>query len=73
MIDWQDPEVIESCSLAFVDVTFLMLGLYGWECLHSCHVENALLRRQLSFQWHMVSICMHSVFSNFLHSSCLLC
>ncbi|KAG2144508.1 hypothetical protein DEU56DRAFT_206233 [Suillus clintonianus] len=55
MIYWQDPEVIESWTVAFVDITFLMLGLYVWGYIHSCQVEKALFRRQFPFQWQMVS------------------
>ncbi|KAG1743056.1 hypothetical protein EDB19DRAFT_582936 [Suillus lakei] len=55
MTNWQDPQVIYNWSVAFADITFLMLGLFGWSYLHSCQVENALLRRQLSFRWQMVS------------------
>lgn len=74
MVNWQDPEVIESWNAVFVDITLVILGLYGcvspaystevrrdqyidrWSYIHSCQVESALLRRQLSFQWRMVSI-----------------
>lgn len=55
MVNWQDPEVIENCSSVLVDITFAILGLYGWSYINSCQVESALLRRQLLFRWQMVS------------------
>lgn len=54
MVNWQDPEVIESWSTALLDINLVMLGLYGWSYIHSCQVESALLRRQLPFRWRMV-------------------
>ncbi|KIK49032.1 hypothetical protein CY34DRAFT_431025 [Suillus luteus UH-Slu-Lm8-n1] len=44
MVNWQDPEVIESWNAVFVDITLVILGLYGWSYIHSCQVESALLR-----------------------------
>jgi hypothetical protein len=54
MVNWQDPEVIESWSAVLIDITFVVLGLYGWSYINSCQIESALLRRQLPFQWRMV-------------------
>ncbi|KAG2110523.1 uncharacterized protein F5147DRAFT_127151 [Suillus discolor] len=48
------------------DITFVMLGLYGWSYINSCQVESALLRRQLPFRWRMVSTCMVFEFDAFL-------
>ncbi|KAG1845705.1 hypothetical protein DFJ58DRAFT_505941 [Suillus subalutaceus] len=55
MVNWQDLEVIENWTAVLVNITFVVLGLYGWSYIHSCQVENALLRRQLPFRWQMVS------------------
>ncbi|KAG2110525.1 uncharacterized protein F5147DRAFT_127162 [Suillus discolor] len=54
MVNWQDSQVIEDWSAVLVDITFVMLGLYGWSYINSCQVESALLRRQLPFRWRMV-------------------
>ncbi|KAJ8583975.1 hypothetical protein M405DRAFT_487199 [Rhizopogon salebrosus TDB-379] len=66
MVNWQDPKVIEQCSIGFVDVNLLLLGFYGWYYLQ---VETALLRRQLAFRWPMVSYVTGRIF--FLMSATL--
>ncbi|KAG2065551.1 hypothetical protein BDR04DRAFT_1108290 [Suillus decipiens] len=55
MVNWQDPQVIESWSEVLVDTNSVILGLYGWSYVLSCQIESALLRRQLPFQWGMIS------------------
>lgn len=55
MVNWQDPQVIENWTEVLVNITFVILGLFGWSYIHSCQIESALLRRQLTFRWQIVS------------------
>ncbi|KAG2040031.1 hypothetical protein BDR03DRAFT_1090141 [Suillus americanus] len=55
MVDWQDSQVIDKWTAVLVNITFVVLGLYGWSYIHSCHIEIALLRRRLPFRWQMIS------------------
>ncbi|KAG2147847.1 uncharacterized protein EDB93DRAFT_391524 [Suillus bovinus] len=62
MVNWQDPQVIENWGAVLVNITFFMLGLYGWSYINSCQVESALLRHRVPFQWRMVPYLIGRIF-----------
>ncbi|KAG1776619.1 hypothetical protein EV702DRAFT_1107856 [Suillus placidus] len=55
MVDWNDPDLEEKLGILSVQLSYAILGLYGWEYIRSSHVEMALLRRQLPFRWPLLS------------------
>ncbi|KAH0835769.1 hypothetical protein J3R83DRAFT_9607 [Lanmaoa asiatica] len=54
MVRWGDPAVKARLAIVDVDVTFLLLGTYGWEYFQSLDVEYAVVRRRLGFRWPLV-------------------
>ncbi|KAG1738925.1 uncharacterized protein EDB91DRAFT_441762 [Suillus paluster] len=55
MVDWSDPDFEADLVMLSVQLLYFILGLYSWEYMRSSHVEIALLRRQLSFRWALLS------------------
>lgn len=55
MVDWNDPVLEAKLGILSVHLSYTILGLYGWEYIRSSQVEIALLRRQLSFRWSLLS------------------
>ncbi|KAF8129015.1 hypothetical protein EV363DRAFT_1400260 [Boletus edulis] len=48
-----------------MNVTFLLLGLYGWEYLSSLDVEYAVIRGRLAFRWALVPYLVGRMFQFF--------
>ncbi|KAG1817140.1 uncharacterized protein BJ212DRAFT_1351166 [Suillus subaureus] len=55
MVDWNDPGFEVKLEMLSVQLLYAIFGLYSWEYIRSSHVEIALLRRQLSFRWALLS------------------
>lgn len=55
MVDWKNPDLEAKLGILSVQLSYAILGLYGWQYIHSSHVEIALLRRQLPFRWPLLS------------------
>lgn len=71
MVQWGEPALEARLEVINMNITFLLLGIYGyvhlieekrvleslprWEYFHSLDVEYAVLRGRLSFRWPLVS------------------
>ncbi|KAJ8580751.1 hypothetical protein M405DRAFT_27697 [Rhizopogon salebrosus TDB-379] len=51
MVDWDDPALGAKLGIASTQLSYAILGLYGWEYICSSDVEVTLLQRKLSFRW----------------------
>jgi hypothetical protein len=54
MVNWQDPEVIESWNAALVDITLVILGLYG--CVPPKYSTQAHRNRYME-RWSYIHSC----------------
>ncbi|KAG8215902.1 hypothetical protein J3R82DRAFT_7872, partial [Butyriboletus roseoflavus] len=52
---WQDPGVEDRLAVLYVNMIYLLLGVYGWEYFQSFGVEYAIIRGRLAFRWVLVS------------------
>ncbi|KAG2144529.1 hypothetical protein DEU56DRAFT_207801 [Suillus clintonianus] len=55
MVNWNDPDLEAKLGVLSTQLSFVILGLYGWEYICSSHVEIALLQRQLPFRWPLLT------------------
>ncbi|KAF8551250.1 hypothetical protein OG21DRAFT_1499250 [Imleria badia] len=51
---WHDPAIEARLSIVYEEITFLLLGIYGWEYFQSFCVEYAVIRGRLPFRWPLV-------------------
>ncbi|KAF8452288.1 hypothetical protein L210DRAFT_2024675 [Boletus edulis BED1] len=65
MVQWKDPTLTARLNIIDMNVTFLLLGLYGWEYLSSLDVEYAVIRGRLAFRWALVPYLVGRMFQFF--------
>ncbi|KAN0078411.1 hypothetical protein V8E55_010468 [Tylopilus felleus] len=63
MAPWSSPAEEAQLDVIYMNISFLLLGLYGWEYLSSLGVEYAVLRGRLGFRWPLVSYTVGRVFT----------
>ncbi|KAH7904013.1 hypothetical protein BJ138DRAFT_1131145, partial [Hygrophoropsis aurantiaca] len=54
MVDWSSPSVLARCGESLEELNLFLLGLYGWEYLHTLRIEISLIRRRMPFRWSLL-------------------